>query len=62
MSLETRVDRIVFALAAVTYVVLGIWIGSVVLNWIVGPLYLVLVTWVATPVVTRSLERARAAR
>ena len=44
-----------FALALATYVVLGVTLKSVVLNWIVGPAYLVVVLHV----IPTSLRRLR---
>jgi hypothetical protein len=35
-----------YAIAAVTYITLGVFLQTFVLNWVVGPLYLLLVVWI----------------
>lgn len=45
-----------YAVALVSYVLLGYLTKTVVLNWVVGPLYLVLVLWVL-PQGVRALRR-----
>ena len=35
-----------YGIAAVTYIVLGVFLQTFVLNWVVGPLYLLLVVWI----------------
>jgi hypothetical protein len=35
-----------YAIAGVTYIILGVFLRTFVLNWVVGPLYLLLVVWI----------------
>jgi hypothetical protein len=50
-----------YLLALASYVALGVWLRSAVLNWIVGPLYL-LVVFYLVPRAVRSLTAGRARR
>ena len=54
-----REEAVVYAAAAVAYVALGVGLQSVVLNWIVGPLFLVGVVWGASAVLGRRRGRER---
>lgn len=46
-----------FAAALVVYIALGLWLKRAVLNWIVGPLFMVIVLYVI-PTALRHLVRA----
>jgi hypothetical protein len=48
-----------YSLAFVSYVALGLWTNGLVLNWVIGPLYLVLVLY-AAPRAWRVLARRTA--
>lgn len=54
-----REEAVVYATAAVVYVALGVGLQSVVLNWIVGPLFLVGVVWASSAVLGRRRGRER---
>lgn len=58
---DNRVELAVYGFAAVSLVVLGVIFQTPVLNWIVGPAYIVTVVTVGTPLVLR-IRRARGAR
>jgi hypothetical protein len=45
-----------YSLAFVSYVALGLWTNGLVLNWVVGPLYLVVVLY-AVPQAYRAFTR-----
>jgi hypothetical protein len=46
-SLWARYDQFfLYAIAAVTYIILGIFLRTFVLNWVVGPLYLLFIVWI----------------
>ena len=46
-SLWARYEQFfLYAIAAVTYIILGVFLQTFVLNWVVGPLYLLLVVWI----------------
>ena len=46
-----------YGLAAVVYILLGILLKSIVLNWIVGPLFIVVWMWCVPPLVDRWRNR-----
>jgi hypothetical protein len=52
-----REEAVVYAAAAVAYVALGVGLQSMVLNWIVGPLFLVGVVWASSAVLGRRRGR-----
>lgn len=56
---DDRVELAVYAFAAVSLVVLGVIFQTPVLNWIVGPAYIVTVVTVGTPLALRVREVAR---
>ena len=58
MSSEARGTLLQYGGVLVVYVVLGLWLTSWVLNWIVGPLFPLLAIEVA-PRMARSLARVR---
>lgn len=35
-----------YAIAAVTYIILGVFLRTFVLNWVIGPLYLLFIVWI----------------
>ncbi|MGI8937439.1 MAG: hypothetical protein ACR2JF_04315 [Iamia sp.] len=54
-----RIELYVYAAAAVTYIVTGFFVRSQVLNWVVGPLWFVVATWLLWRFLGRRLwERA----
>lgn len=52
-------EGLVYAAAIASYVGLGVALQSVVLNWIVGPLYFVCFVWGSSAVVGRRRRRRR---
>ena len=46
-----------YGVAAVTYIILGLFLKDLVLNWIVGPLFIVVWMWKVQPVVDRKRTR-----
>ncbi len=48
-----RIELCVYAAAAVSFIVTGFFVRSLVLNWIVGPLWFVVWATVVTPLVLR---------
>ncbi|CAN5664176.1 hypothetical protein BH24ACT4_BH24ACT4_17090 [soil metagenome] len=48
-----RIELYVYAAAAVTYIVTGFFVRSLVLNWIVGPAWFVFWVTLVTPLVLR---------
>ncbi len=48
-----RREALVYVLAALTYIPLGVVLRTPLLNWVVGPLYLVLFVWAAARLVGR---------
>jgi len=57
--LRGREELVVYALAGVSYIVAGLaWKG--LLNWIVGPLWIVVWVWFVPPLLDRLRARRRA--
>jgi hypothetical protein len=54
---ETWVDFAVYAFAGAVLIVAGVWLRSLVLNWIVGPAFIVALVVVATPLAHRFERR-----
>lgn len=50
---QARAEVVAYAIAAATYIALGVIFQTVVLNWITGPLYAVVVVSVLTPRLAR---------
>jgi hypothetical protein len=50
-----------YGLAAVVYVALGVWLGGLVLNWVVGPLFPFLVVYLLPRTAHRLRVRSAAA-
>ena len=42
-----------YSIAALIYIALGVWLKDVVLNWVVGPLYIIAWMWIVPPIVKR---------
>jgi hypothetical protein len=49
----TRDEIVLYGYGALTYIVLGVFVTDLILNWIIGPLYLVLWVWWVPPLVDR---------
>jgi hypothetical protein len=54
---ENRQEAAVYVSAAGSYIALGVVLQSVVLNWIVGPLYFVCFVWAASSLLGRRGRR-----
>ena len=50
---EGRQEVVVYALAMVSFVGLGVLLTTVLLNWIVGPLYFVMFIWTSERLITK---------
>ena len=50
-------EAVVYLVAAASYVALGVAVQSLVLNWIVGPLYFVCFVWAASSALQRRRRR-----
>lgn len=58
-SVETREEIAIYLAAAASLILLGIFLRSALLNWIVGPAYVVTVVVVATRWLERRKSRER---
>lgn len=56
-ELFSRDELWYYGIAAVIYIALGILLTNLVLNWIVGPLFIVLWIWFVPPLVDRWRSR-----
>ena len=54
---ENHQEATVYAGAAASYIALGVALQSIVLNWIVGPLYFVCFVWASSSVLGRRRSR-----
>ncbi|MEO6712679.1 MAG: hypothetical protein ABIM89_04530 [Mycobacteriales bacterium] len=52
-DVDPRAEYIAYAIAAVLLVVIGVFVRTPILNWIVGPAFVVTVVVVLTPLLTR---------
>ncbi len=48
-------DRVLYGLAAVAYIALGVLVPEVLLSWIVGVAFLLLAVWIVPALVRRVL-------
>lgn len=56
---ENRVDLAVYVVAGAILIASGIWLRSIVLNWVVGPALVVVLVAVLTPLAHRIEHRIK---
>lgn len=53
LSVDVRAERIAYAVAIVGLITIGVFVRTPILNWIVGPAFVVTVVVTLTPVLSR---------
>ena len=56
---DDRIEAVMYAVAAMAIIGLGVWLRTPVLNWIVGPAIVVTLVTLGTPAVGRLARRAK---
>lgn len=46
-----------YGIAAIIYIALGVWLQDLVLNWVFGPIYIIVWMWIMPPLVNRVRSR-----
>jgi hypothetical protein len=52
-EVDVRAERVAYAVAVIGLIVIGVFVRTPILNWIVGPAFVVTVVVVLTPLLSR---------